>query len=167
MCGFFFLEGKEVIGLCSMQFNALGKRSQTGEQWASWHKSAAQWSNNFHKGEKFAIILFEKKILSKIKVIGLCLMQFNALGKKKPNGWTMSIMTLQCRTWVKQFKWGWNWSFFKQIPMAADGGKILPRSHQPLLDAVQYTWKKKSNNWHYKIWGINLFLESPIVRWNL
>ena len=46
----FFLEGKEVIGLCSMQFNALGKRSQTGEQWASWHKSAAHWSNELHEG---------------------------------------------------------------------------------------------------------------------
>ena len=33
----------------------------------------------------------------------------------------------------------------KYLSMAADGGKILPKSHQPLLDAVQCTWKKKPN----------------------
>ena len=72
VCGFFFL-GKEVIGLCSMQFNALGKRSQTGEQWASWHKSAAHWSNNFHKGGNLQLFYSKKNPVKKIEV----LMQFN------------------------------------------------------------------------------------------
>ena len=61
----FFLLRKEVIGLCSLldAVQCTWKRSQTGEQWASWHNSAPQRTlvdqNHFdiNKFEHFTTIL--------------------------------------------------------------------------------------------------------------